>query len=51
MLKFLHQSLSLKLTYLQVADFLGELLDEMVWSDMVRDLTGRLSHLGIEHAH
>ena len=32
-------------SYLQVADFLSQLFNEMVWPDMIRYLTGGLSHL------
>lgn len=31
--------------HLQVADFLGQLLDEVVGPDVVRDLAGGLAHL------
>lgn len=33
------------LPHLQVADFLGQLLDEVVGPDVVWDLTGGLAHL------
>lgn len=33
------------LSYLQVAGFLGELFNEMVWPDVVRYLTGWFGHL------
>lgn len=36
--------------HLQVADFLGQLLDEVVGPDVVRDLAGGLAHLqGLTH--
>ena len=50
-LKLFHWPYLQKVTYLQVADFLGELLDEMVGSDMVRNLTGGLRHLERERAY
>lgn len=45
------QFVSSSLAYLKVLDFLGEHFNEMVGSDMVRDLAGWLCDLGKMSTH